>query len=98
MKKLKLNLDDLKVESFVTKTEAKRTGTAVGFAGGATQDQTCPYSCVDTHCCVPETEADCELTEFMNCDSVEPQYCTNTGYDDTRDYRCSEWPRVCPGS
>ena len=53
MKKLKLNIDDLKVESFETSNIfSENYGTVKGFecngvnsSGGPSHDETCPFSC-----------------------------------------------------
>jgi len=65
MKKIKLNLDDLKVESFVTTPEA---GGVQGYscpscaATCATCDATCPYTCPPSCDTCPFTDCSCPKT------------------------------------
>ncbi len=68
MKKLKLNLEDLKVESFQTMNDVKKRGTVVGNSG-----ETCPpftYPCDGcTGFSCPNTcyEQSCECTNHTAC-------------------------------
>ena len=67
MKKLRLDLDELAVESFDTQKDAREKGTVVGeqcSCGGtcypeATCPQTCAYTCDDPTCAYTCDDATC---------------------------------------
>ena len=69
MKKLKLNMDELKVESFETSTiESQKNGTVKGFA---TQEVTRCFVCTE----IGDT---CDSTCIGTCDPTCPNTCVNT--------------------
>ncbi len=81
MKKLKLNLDELKVESFNTSTERKTKGTANGFAAsdfGSCNCDTSPEECTwtdDDPGCDNEdlsNEVACSVYAHITCDAPCP--------------------------
>jgi len=75
MKKLKLNLDDLKVESFETtpETEKRRPGTVYGFVPVFTEAESClPVNCND-----PGGSGTCE-TQNPGCATYPAGMCHNT--------------------
>jgi hypothetical protein len=69
MKKLTLKLDDLRVDTFQTSTEAGERGTVAGHAPtviGNTCSPSCPYTCgivPDTNNCrfAADTRNDCPV-------------------------------------
>jgi len=64
MKKLKLNLDDLKVESFETTNSSKKTkGTIVGYVTETDLKPICG-----------NTNIECP-TNYNTCDCTYPPYC-----------------------
>ncbi len=89
MKKLKLNLDDLKVESFVTiKQESKRgtiNGQALTVPVGVCADLSINTYCPTSECvgCNPETQE--ETCVYTECNQNTCNTCYNTcdGYGPT---------------
>lgn len=82
MERIRLNIDDLRVESFDTTSEPppKGRGTVFGQATEVDQTQCCSNVCgtAETHCwgnC--ETEHEC-LTQGYTCEGCGTQY-TETG-------------------
>jgi hypothetical protein len=68
MKKLKLNLEDLKVESFETSiNQKKRIGTIKGFAPPFTET-----NCIQ---CEPTEQVECPT---LSCGGTCPNTCLNT--------------------
>ena len=55
MKKLSLNLDDLRVDTFQTSTDAADRGTVLGHAP-TVNGHTCGFSCPRTCGIIPQTE------------------------------------------
>jgi hypothetical protein len=107
MNKLKLNLDELAVESFDTTRSEKTRGTVVGeqctcytycdtCPGCPTCDNTCAYTCDDATCpACPTCNASCNGT----CDYCESyDYCgtqydaTCNGYGTCGRYPCADIP------
>jgi hypothetical protein len=65
MKKMKLNADELRVESFSIAREAAKDGTVHGHAGGPSTRPTCADSCDHT----------CQTYACACLVSIGPTYC-----------------------
>jgi len=92
MKKLKLNLDEIKVESFETNFNVNKKGTANGFVTGAVciptegYQPTCDYpSCNNTRC--GSCDISCNPGSYTCNDS-----CNNSCYPTD----CSTEDITCP--
>ena len=72
MKKLKLDLNDLKVESFVTSKEKKTQGTILGFNTASSPDPQC--TCGEVCYTDPKIDPSCVNTCAATC----PYTCDNT--------------------
>ncbi len=91
MKKLKLNLDDLKVESFETTPEQpKPKGTVVGNAE-PTELQPCDYSENPTDCLCVTYAATCPNTCYNTCAST-CSTCGSTCEQTCGEHCHSTWP------
>jgi len=84
MRKIKLNLEALNVESFVTAAPAGGEGTVLGHAqtnGQNTQClsaiDACPTRLCDTNVCAT-LDAACQTLE---CDTVDPAYCPSAAFE-----------------
>ncbi len=68
MKKLKLNLEDLKVESFETSSKSINKGTVHGN-GDTVVDRTCEeyHTCGGQNSCDPTNCPGCHVTNYTQC-------------------------------
>lgn len=97
MKKLRLDLDELEVESFDTRGGAREKGTVVGeqcSCGGtcypqATCPQTCAYTCDDPTCAYTCDDATCPASCNGTCAGHTCwETCGGTCYDTCRPRDC----------
>jgi hypothetical protein len=90
MRKLKLDLDQLTVDSFHTAAPARREGTVFG------EQCTCYTNCTCPGC--PTCDHTCANTCAYTCDDAT---CANTcGCNDTYDYTCegcTQYDATCRG-
>lgn len=101
MRKLKLDLNSIKVESFETALPTARDGTVYGHE--ATDMFECPYT-QNNQCPVPTSVAEtcvgaggCNESGDYNCDSIgcggETELCNTQGTGHTCENTCN--PEVC---
>ena len=106
--KLKLNLDQLSVDSFDTTRSEKPKGTVFGeqctcytnctCPGCPTCDATCAYTCDDATCpncptCNASCNGTCNCGTYNSCDAWCTQYdATCRGYGTCGIYPCKQVP------
>ena len=101
MNKLKLNLDELSVESFDTTRNEKATGTVFGeqctcytqctCPGCPTCDATCPATCAYT-CDDASCGGSCDCTYDYTCEGCTQYDATCRGYGTCGIYPCKAVP------
>lgn len=90
MKKMKLGLEGLTVESFATGQGADARGTVRARGDGCTQGDTCLCPTAYYHCGTgPATIYSCDFTEVCATEFCETEGCVSG------DWRCGETVR-CP--
>ena len=75
MRKLRLDLDNLQVESFAAESDSKKSGTVQGHTGGVLGDTCAPQGCTGDLCSVDCTGLGSE------CYTNDPVYYACTGED-----------------
>ena len=82
MKKLKLRVESLTVESFRTAPEAGRQGTVNGHADDCTWFASCLCKTAYYHCGTgPATIHSCTYTNDLRCEDTNYDACTGTEWE-----------------
>jgi hypothetical protein len=97
MKKLKLRLDDLRIDSFDTTAPQKAKGTVFGEQCTCYTQCTCPGCPTCDASCNGTCGASCNGTCDASCNGTCDFYCNGTYEMSCNGYTCptAEYPRPC---